>query len=39
MLAHAEAAGADVDPESMMSPEELMLMMGEAALVIDSLET
>ena len=38
MLAHAEAMGEEVDPESRMSQQELMIMMGEASLVIDSLK-
>ena len=38
ILAEAEALGEDVDPESRMSPQDLMLMMGEASLVIDSLK-
>lgn len=37
-LARKEAEGEEVDPESRMSQTEVMMMMGEAALIIDSLE-
>ena len=38
MLAEQEAMGEEVDPESRMSPHELMGMMCEASMVIDSLK-
>ena len=38
MLAEQEALGADIDPESRMSPEELMGMVCEASVVLDSLK-
>ena len=38
MLAESQANGEDVDPEALLSQEELLLMVGEASLVIDQLE-
>ena len=37
-LSRRVAEGEEVDPESRMSQAEVMMMMGEAALIIDSLE-
>ena len=34
-MAEAQAHGHNIDPEAMLSPEQLLLMVGEASLVID----
>ena len=38
MLAESAANGEDVDPETLISPEQMLLMVGEASMVIDQLE-
>ena len=38
VLAGMEASGADVDPEALLSPEQLMLLVGEAGMMIDQLD-
>ena len=38
MLAESQANGENVDPEAMLSQEELLMMVGEASMVIDQLE-
>ena len=38
MLTELAADGKDVDPEAMLSPEQLLMLVGEASLVIDQLE-
>ena len=38
VLANAEAHGEDVDPESLMTPEELMMMVGEASMIMEQLD-
>ena len=35
MLAESQANGQDVDPEALLTPEQLLLMVGEASMVID----
>ena len=37
-LAESQANGEEVDPESMLSQEELLMMVGEASFMIDTLE-
>ena len=37
-LAENQANGEEVDPESMLTQEELLMMVGEASFMIDTLE-